>query len=575
MNENILTALVFLAAFAPALHAVDDLGIVDSAYFLNPILYDGRSDLVVYPQYLFPRLTRQLVLVAIAPWFNNNPQPYHTVSALLHALTCALFFRFSVSILKNLSLALIAVAGFAIGPHVEIIAQIDCVMEQFSTLFIIVSLMAWRRHLQTGRIRSGALTLFYSAAAYLSRATSMCLPVLFTYLTLVSNHRNNSSRKTNFIHHFSLLGLWALPIILLLWFPPTWHHDSKKLPTDLTEFAASAWESYRSVSNTGLYLLVYPLAGPMFEHNSHAPFFLLGYLVIIGVALGLDLRRKTWTTTRESFFFLLWSILVPLPYIMLPTFYSNPGFPFGYCYPLIPGIWLMVLTVWRNISARIPRVVKVALLLAVVGQIWVRDDFLESCLAHRRSKELPIKKMAVAIRGHDKLRDVIVLNFTDIPYTTEIRKQFRLYNGTKSLVYVVDGNPKDSVEPPQESLINAMAWIRYRKALIPRISKLTLVSLHHLVLKNFNFCYNVCAITQMCTPDATTHIPIRPETAVLVVLPSDNPASSDVVVHNLAHLHSQVNPRVLAELARFGITIVPNQSPDSRFGYQLRIEPAA
>ena len=139
-----------------------------------------------------------------------NPLGYHLVNLVLHAINALLVWR----VLKRLTVpgAWIAAGLFAFHPvQVESVAWISELKNVQSTLFYLLSLLAWLRFIETdARSRWGTygLALFFYLLALLSKTTTCTLPAALL-LAVWMRGEKITARRMGQVVPFVALGVAA------------------------------------------------------------------------------------------------------------------------------------------------------------------------------------------------------------------------------------------------------------------------------------------------------------------------------------------------------------------------------
>ena len=193
----LLVALTFIA-YQPAWHAGfiwdDDQHVTKNSLLTAP---DGFKLIWFSP----PRNDSYFPMVNTTLWFEHtlwgvNPSGYHCVNILLHSLNALLVW----AVLARLALpgAWLAAAIWAVHPvNVESVAWITELKNTQSTLFYLLTLLAWMKFTEAGTVRRWrfyVLALLLYGPALFTKTTTCTLPAALLLVLWLRNERIDGRR---------------------------------------------------------------------------------------------------------------------------------------------------------------------------------------------------------------------------------------------------------------------------------------------------------------------------------------------------------------------------------------------
>jgi len=150
---------------------------------LNP---DARSSLPSLSRKNYRPLFNLLNAVDYHFW-RMNTLGYHLTNILLHILTCLLLFALLEYLVPNPVTSFLATLFFLAHPaNVEAVANISGRSSSISSIFFLVSLLAYIHWDRTGSRKTAALAYLFYFPSLLARETSVVLPaLLFFYEVMI------------------------------------------------------------------------------------------------------------------------------------------------------------------------------------------------------------------------------------------------------------------------------------------------------------------------------------------------------------------------------------------------------
>jgi hypothetical protein len=111
--------------------------------------------------------------------FHLNPFGYHLVSALLHAMACAMVYRLACKLSPSQAVALCAGLLFAVHAiHIEAIAWVSTFAEPLVDIFILAGLLSYVRYRQDRHTKWLAITCVWLFSGLLIKENAITLPFL-------------------------------------------------------------------------------------------------------------------------------------------------------------------------------------------------------------------------------------------------------------------------------------------------------------------------------------------------------------------------------------------------------------
>lgn len=126
--------------------------------------------------------------------WGKNPSGYHATNLVLHLLNSALMFVLLNQLTKNLPCSFVVAALFALHPlHVESIAWIAERKDVLSTLFLLLTILAYLRYVRRPSVVRYGLVLLLFAAGLLAKPMLVTLPILLILLDIWPLNRIQTS----------------------------------------------------------------------------------------------------------------------------------------------------------------------------------------------------------------------------------------------------------------------------------------------------------------------------------------------------------------------------------------------
>jgi Tfp pilus assembly protein PilF len=186
-----------------ALHHVPD-------YFTSGVW--DNTDLAEKVNVTDTSLYRPLFLITLNMGYHlwgANPMAFHALNLVLHCVNTVLVFYLILGFIgrANTTAAVFGAAVFAVHPvHVESIAWIAGITDPLVSLFLLSSMLLYRRFLDSGRRTHSAVSLLCFAAALLSKEVA----IFFPFLLVVHDWLQRRFSVTRYVPYFVLLGGYFL-----------------------------------------------------------------------------------------------------------------------------------------------------------------------------------------------------------------------------------------------------------------------------------------------------------------------------------------------------------------------------
>jgi tetratricopeptide (TPR) repeat protein len=138
-----------------------------------------------------------------------NPVAFHVLNLILHCANTLLVFYLILGFVgrSNSTAAIFGAAVFAVHPvHVESIAWIAGITDPLVSLFLLSSMLLYRRFLNSGHAAHSVLSLLCFAAALLSKEVA----IFFPFLLVVHDWLQKRFSVTRYAPYFVLLGGYFL-----------------------------------------------------------------------------------------------------------------------------------------------------------------------------------------------------------------------------------------------------------------------------------------------------------------------------------------------------------------------------
>ena len=146
--------------------------------------------------------------------FGTTAWGWHLVNILLHAGVTYFVFAICKELTGRPWVAVAAAAFFAVHPiHAESVAWVSGVTDPLMGLFLLPAFYYYLRYKNSGRrhLIAAALGLYF--LALLTKETALVFPAVIAYCELVF-YKDSASRRRRLARAASLLGLFALPILI-------------------------------------------------------------------------------------------------------------------------------------------------------------------------------------------------------------------------------------------------------------------------------------------------------------------------------------------------------------------------
>jgi Tfp pilus assembly protein PilF len=186
-----------------ALHHVPD-------YFTSGVW--DNTDLAEKVNVTDTSLYRPLFLITLNMGYHlwgANPMAFHALNLVLHCVNTVLVFYLILGFIgrANTTAAVFGAAVFAVHPvHVESIAWIAGITDPLVSLFLLSSMLLYRRFLDSGRRTHSAVSLLCFVAALLSKEVA----IFFPFLLVVHDWLQRRFSVTRYVPYFVLLGGYFL-----------------------------------------------------------------------------------------------------------------------------------------------------------------------------------------------------------------------------------------------------------------------------------------------------------------------------------------------------------------------------
>lgn len=371
--------VMVLLAYIPAMRG----GFVwdDDQYVTeNPLLTapDGLKQIwfsLNSPSQYFP-LVYTTLRVEHSLW-GVNPFGYHLVNVLLHAANALLLWI----VLRRLRIrgAWFAAAIFALHPvQVESVAWVTELKNVLSTLFCLLTVLAWMRFTEEGKRtpwRYYAASLVLCAFALFSKTTACTIPAVLLIVLWIRRQRITWQRVAQ-VMPFAVMGL--LMGFLAIWWEQ--HHQG----TRGAEFALAPMERILVASRALWFYvgkLVWPtklaFSYPKWEINAHDPVQYLWLGACLAAVIVLLAYRKSWGRGPLIAAVFFGAVLSPmLGFISLYTFrYTYVADHYQYVASIGPIVLFAALVTRKWKRPQVRHVVPAAVLCALGILTW-RQGFI-------------------------------------------------------------------------------------------------------------------------------------------------------------------------------------------------------
>jgi len=417
-----VTAIVVILLYANTLAG----GFVwdDNLFTANQVYwsFDFRKILLSLANGLEYQPVRDLsYLFDIFVW-GGRPFGFHLTNLLLFAVIAMLAFRTaeSFSCLTRRAddktplwfVPLFTALIFAVHPlKSEVVAWITQRNTLLATLFFLLSLLLFRRHLEIGGVKTYVLSFLAFSLALLSKATVVILPLLLLFYMLLKNGREWRQRKfwLPLIPFIALSGVGALlhitiarktAVVSAAYYGsfqerlavavqiPFFYLKKSLLPTDISAFYAENFS--QSLSSPRVLISAAALIGLMavaWFLRKRNPEILIGGGWFVITLLPVSNLLATSPVAADRYLFLpsfglaftaaalVSRVRLPLK-LLLPVFLLLLFF-FGQLTLVQNRVWHDDVTLWRHTAARSPQVAGVWFNL---GRAWHRTPQLSMAL---------------------------------------------------------------------------------------------------------------------------------------------------------------------------------------------------
>ncbi|MFZ0963709.1 MAG: tetratricopeptide repeat protein [Terriglobia bacterium] len=158
--------------------------------------------------------------------FGLRPWGWHLTSVLAHLAATYLVYRLCLRLTSDAWVAIAAGLIFGLHPvHVEAVADITSMQEPLSTIFILGAMLSFCRSRDQGpRRRWLAASLFFTAAALLSKESGMVIPILvggFAWIYGDASSREVSPVEIRFFPRLRSALVVSIPfwVVILIYVP--------------------------------------------------------------------------------------------------------------------------------------------------------------------------------------------------------------------------------------------------------------------------------------------------------------------------------------------------------------------
>lgn len=229
------TALMALVAFLPILNNEfvdrdDPENFLENPYFRGLGPDQIRWAFVTFHHGVYQPLSWLIFEAQYAAW-GLDPRGYHLISLLLHTVSTAVLYVLTVTLLRlcqpelaggrpwSLHLGTgLAVTAFAVHPlRTEVVAWVSCQPYLTCALFSMLSVLAYLRSHADRSVRVGWLigSWLFLAAALLSKAVAVSLPLVLLILDIYPLRRLRSGNGTGRTGEASAWGVWLEKLAFL------------------------------------------------------------------------------------------------------------------------------------------------------------------------------------------------------------------------------------------------------------------------------------------------------------------------------------------------------------------------
>ncbi|TSC57747.1 MAG: hypothetical protein Greene041619_992 [Candidatus Peregrinibacteria bacterium Greene0416_19] len=369
----------------------------------------------------------------------TSPFVYHLDNLLLHIINALLFTVFARQVLKKRWVALICGFLFLVHPlHSEAAVWASARKDTLSTLFFLLSVLAYVWHARSGRQVTYVISLIAFALGLMSKVSIIPLPIVLFLFDYLDRRRFSRCLFLNKIPYVCIAILFGIVAIVGK------AHVERPPFTDLLLMwvKSVAFFIQKILWPTGFSIL-YPFDGAITLRSPafYGPLLLL--LALLGIIAVAFLRRRRFVVLGVSFYLLT----------LAPSLYNLAKFPDYYItsdrYAYVPSIGLFLLAgaglLWLERAATRVLALAIVLALAVVTFLHIPVWRNHEVLAQHVLSIYPRSRIAWMDLGN-ALRDRGDVEGAHRAYNASlaIRDDPRV-NYNKALLLEMEGKPDDAI----------------------------------------------------------------------------------------------------------------------------------
>jgi tetratricopeptide (TPR) repeat protein len=266
-----------------------------------------------------------------------KPFGFRITNILLHSINSYLVFIFLLALSKNFSLSFIASTLFCIHPiHTSAVSYISGRADLLATLFILLSLLYFKRYLENQKLNTYITSIFLFLLALTSRENALLMPLLALLLVL----KNRRLSQNIFL---AVSGFWFIALFYLLNHPILIFNASAMIPIQKLwlYFCIESLNTAHILKNY-MFLILFPRT--LFLMRTTPPVFSL--TISDGIFIGaffyfFYLAVKDFQKKRSIFSFgFFWAIICLLPLPKLIHYFPNLGMTMAEHWLYLPSIGL-------------------------------------------------------------------------------------------------------------------------------------------------------------------------------------------------------------------------------------------
>ncbi len=316
-------------------------------------------------------------------WY-NNATGYHLTNVLIHSISSMLVFVLIRLLGLPTTIAFVISILFALHPvHAESVAWVSGRTDILSTMFFLLSFIAYIRYRESGEIKAIIAASIFFLFSVLSKEIGISLIlIILAYELMLIRHKDSSSLSQTGIPEKSTLVIVAsayiIPLVIytvlrmLSITPENVTRPFMKFSTPLADGIVSSFIAF------GFYIksFLYPYPPHTFIGNvPDSLFYFIAGIIFIITSLYIIIRSFPTGQLKDIAFWIFFTIVTLSPSIVVLFIPNISNTPLSERYIYLPSIGLCAMTVltYRKLTADIfkrnhlVKIISVILVVSVAG----------------------------------------------------------------------------------------------------------------------------------------------------------------------------------------------------------------